>query len=200
MIFNYNLNFFNTAPTHLSGWESRVLSQRWCGASSVGLGASIFPHLLAQTLGPLGGGGATMDGPGWWRRSRGSREPLVLMPTPVIRMWLSVKLLGNLINLGQRNKCIHNWSLVKGFFHAPGGWIALKSPTCIWSWASVLCRWWTAEPERPPGGASVRGPTWWLVAGGQPGAFSTSRAPEEIEPFKKHFTFIYIIFVCLSLI
>lgn len=81
----------------------------------MGLGASIFPYVLAQTLGPVGGGGATKDRPGWWRRSGGSGKPAVLMPAPVIRMGLSVKLLGNLINLGQRNKCIHNWCLVKTF-------------------------------------------------------------------------------------
>lgn len=117
---NDNVKFFNTAPTHLSSWESRVLDQRGCGASRVGLGTSIFPHWLAQTLGDMGGGGAAEDLPGWWRNSRGSGEPGVLMPGPVIWMWLSVKLLGNLINLGQRNKCIHNWCLVRPSFHASG--------------------------------------------------------------------------------
>lgn len=111
-----------TAPTHLSSWESRVLDQRGGGASSVGLRASVFPQRLAQTL---GGGGATVDRSSWRRRSRWSGEPRVLMPAPVIRMWLSVKLLGNLINLGQRNKCIHNWYLVKWFLRASGSKYAL---------------------------------------------------------------------------
>lgn len=44
------------------------------------------------------------------------------------------------------------------------------------------------ETERPAGGASARGPCWWLVAGGQPGAFSTISVPEAKEPCKDTFT------------
>ena len=47
-----------------------------------------------------------MDGSGWGRGTGRSWEPDVLIPRPVVRRGLPVGLLGKLVHLGQRNKCI----------------------------------------------------------------------------------------------
>lgn len=70
------------------------------------MGISVSASRLAQTGGYLGGGGPTMDRSGWRWRAGGSWEPDVLIPGPVIRRGLPVGMLGKLVHLGQRNKCI----------------------------------------------------------------------------------------------
>lgn len=72
------------------------------GASGVGVGTPIPASLLCQAGGSLGGGGPSMDGPGWGWRAGGSWEPDILVPGPVVGRGLSVGLLGKLVNLGQR--------------------------------------------------------------------------------------------------
>ena len=44
-----------------------------------------------------------MDGSGWGGWARRSREPDVLVPGPVVGSGLPVRLMGKLVNLGQRS-------------------------------------------------------------------------------------------------
>lgn len=79
------------------------------------------------------------------------------------------------------------FSIEKGFinwsewflFYTSGSENCEGSPTCSWSWASVLCRCWAAETDRLPEGASSLGPAWWLGMGGRLGPLSTTREPKE---------------------
>lgn len=95
---------FLPAITYWSRWESCVVKHGWCGASRVGMGVSVSASRLSQAVGALGGGGTTMDGPGWGWRAGGSWDPDILVPGPVVRRGLPVGLLGELVHLGQRNK------------------------------------------------------------------------------------------------
>lgn len=83
-------------------------------------------------------------------------------------MWLSVKLLGNLINLGQRNKCIHNWCLVKRSFRASGSKYRLWRKVLPASGAEPECSVAaeTLSPRGLEGGLRCEDPAggWWMVA------------------------------------
>lgn len=102
MFLSITLSHCSVGLSYLSGGESCVVKHGGGGASGVGMGAPIPASYLCQARGSLGGGGASVDGPGWGRRAGGSWEPDVLVPGPVVGWGLSVGLLGKLVNLGQR--------------------------------------------------------------------------------------------------
>lgn len=102
----YNTFHTYTALSYLSRCEPCVVQHGWCWASGIGVGVHESASLLSHVWGALGGGGPTVDGSGWGRGAGRSWEPDVLIPRPVVRRGLPVGLLGKLVHLGQRNKCI----------------------------------------------------------------------------------------------
>lgn len=89
--------------TYMWSCEAWVWKHVRRGASRVGMDVPKSAPRLCHAGGALRWRRPSMDGSGWRRWASRTRESDVLVPGPVVRSGLSVRLMGKLVNLGQMN-------------------------------------------------------------------------------------------------